>query len=161
MLVKPWGTAMYERQMLAGWADMDFNAHMGNTAYLDKSGDVRMLFFAGHGFPMPEFQRLHFGPVVQKDEIEYFREVNLLEEVRVTLSSAGLSEDGSRWLLRNEFFRSDGKLAARVTSAGGWLDLAARRLIAPPLPLLAALNELPRTAEFAVLPSSVKVASAD
>jgi acyl-CoA thioester hydrolase len=28
---------MYEKKLLAGWGDMDFNAHMRNTAYLDKS----------------------------------------------------------------------------------------------------------------------------
>jgi acyl-CoA thioester hydrolase len=58
--------------------------------------------------------------------------------------------------LRHEIHRSDGKLAARVTSAGGWLDLAARKLIAPPPALLAAMNLLDRTADFVELPSSVR-----
>lgn len=26
------------------WGDMDFNAHMRNTAYLDISADVRMMY---------------------------------------------------------------------------------------------------------------------
>ena len=45
---------------------------MKNTAFLDESGDVRMLFFAEHGFPMREFARLKVGPLIQTDEIEYF-----------------------------------------------------------------------------------------
>lgn len=139
---------MFERTMLAGWGDMDFNGHMRNTAYLDKSGDMRMQFFAGNGFPMREFASLQLGPVVQKDEIEYFREINLLDEIRCTLAMAGMADDGSRWLMRNEFFRPDGKLAARVTSAGGWLDLGARRLVAAPPPLLAALRLIPVTTDF-------------
>jgi acyl-CoA thioester hydrolase len=28
---------MYKKRIYAGWADMDFNAHMSNTAYLNKS----------------------------------------------------------------------------------------------------------------------------
>jgi acyl-CoA thioester hydrolase len=28
---------MYVKTLFAGWGDMDFNAHMRNTAYLDKS----------------------------------------------------------------------------------------------------------------------------
>jgi hypothetical protein len=40
-----------------------------------------------------------------KDEIEYFREVHLLEEFNVDLAIAGLAEDGSRFILRNGFFR--------------------------------------------------------
>ena len=147
---------MYEKKLLAGWGDMDFNAHMRNTAYLDKSGDVRMMFFSEHGFPMGEFARLRLGPVTQKDEIEYFREVNLLDELKITLSIAGLAEDGSRWIIRNEFFRPDGKLAARVTSTGGWLDLSARKLVAAPAGLLEAQKELPRTSDFQQLPSSIR-----
>ena len=147
---------MYEKKLIAGWGDMDFNSHMSNTAYLDKSADVRMMFFAAHGFPMSEFSRLKIGPVVQKDEIAYFREVNLLEELRVTLAVAGLSQDGSRWLIRNAFFRADDKLAATVTSSGGWLDLTARTLVGAPKGLLEALNELPHTDDFQELPTSMK-----
>ena len=34
-----------------------------------------------------------------KDEVEYFKEVRLLEPLRVTLTLAGLAEDGSRFSL--------------------------------------------------------------
>ena len=47
-------------------------------------------------------------------------------------------------------------MAALVTSEGGWLDLAARRLTVPPDDLAAAMWSLPRTADFASLPSSVR-----
>ena len=147
---------MFEKMLFAGWGDMDFNSHMKNTAFLDKSADVRMMFFAENGFPMGEFSRLKLGPVVMKDEVEYQKEVGLLQEVRVTLAMAGLSPDGSRFVLRNDVIRQDGKLCARVTSAGGWLDLAARKLVAPPDALHAALKALPTTPEFTLLPSSVR-----
>ena len=146
---------MFTKTLYAGWGDMDFNSHMRNTAYLDKSGDVRMLFFAEQGFPMPEFMRLRLGPVVMKDELEYFKEIKLLEPIEVSLQLAGLAEDGSRFLLVNEFHREDGKLAARVTSAGGWLDLAARRLTHPPVALLDALQSLSRREGFVTLDSSL------
>jgi acyl-CoA thioester hydrolase len=139
---------MYEKKLYASWGDMDFNAHMRNTAYLDKAGDVRMMFFSEHGFPMSEFLRLRIGPIITKDEIEYFREVNLLDELKVNLAIAGLSDDGSRWLMRNEFFRPDGKLAATVTSMGGWLDLSARRIVAAPEKLFEALKSLPKVGDF-------------
>ncbi len=146
---------MYEKTLFAGWGDMDFNSHMRNTAFLDKSADVRMMFFADNGFPMAEFMRRKLGPVVMKDEIEYFREIGLLASARVTLAVAGLADDGSRFSMRNEFFRDDGQCAARVTSSGGWLDLVARKLVAPPEALLRALQVLARTSDFRSLPSSV------
>jgi len=146
---------MYTKKLYAGWADMDFNSHMKNTAYLDKTADVRQMFLIEHGFPMEQFLRLRIGPVVMKDEVEYFREVGLQQEITVSYALAGHAPDGSRFLLRHEIFRSDGKLAARVTSTGGWLDLTERKLIAPPPALLAAMNELERTEDFKVLPPSV------
>jgi acyl-CoA thioester hydrolase len=147
---------MYSKTLFAGWGDMDFNAHMKNTAFLDKSADVRMMFFSENGFPASEFLRLKLGPVVMKDEVEYLKEVALLQEIAVTLSIAGLSPDGSRFMLRNEISRTDGTLCARVSSLGGWLDLALRKLVAPPQALLAVLQSLPQTSDFAVLPSSIK-----
>jgi acyl-CoA thioester hydrolase len=147
---------MFERQFMAGWGDIDFNSHMRNTAYLDKAVDVRMLFFAQAGFPMAEFARLRFGPVVMRDEVEYFREIGLLQTMTVSLKLAALAEDGSRFRMRNEFVRADGKRAAVVNSDGGWLDLAARKLITPPAALLEVLRTLPRTDDFSVPPSSIK-----
>ena len=61
-----------------------------------------------------------------------------------------------RSVIRNEFHRADGKLAARVTSTGGWLDLAGRKLFVPPPGLADALRGLDRTDDFEVLETSVK-----
>ncbi len=147
---------MYTKTLYAGWADMDFNSHMKNTAYLDKTADVRQMHLMENGFPIEEFLRLRIGPVLMKDEVEYFREVGLQQQITLTYALAGHAPDGSRFTLRHEIFRPDGQLSARVTSAGGWLDLAARKLIAPPPALLAAMNSLEHTADFAVLPSSIR-----
>ena len=151
---------MYEKTTFAGWGDIDFNAHMRNTAFLDKAADVRMMFFAENGFAMEEFTRLGIGPVILKDEIEYLREVRLLEKFEVTLTAAGGAEDGSRFLLRQEFILSGGRLAAKVTSLGGWLDLARRKLALPPEALLESMRRLERTDDFTVLPSSIREAGA-
>lgn len=150
---------MYTKTLYAGWGDIDFNSHMRNSAFLDKTTDVRQAFLVEHGFPMEEFVRLRIGPVVKKDELEYFSEIGLQQQIKVTYALAGHSLDGSRFLLRHEIFRPDGKLSARVTSTGGWLDLDARKLIVPPSALLAAMNSLERTDDFVELPSSIKVRS--
>jgi len=146
----------YSIKTVAGWADMDANAHMANVAYMNKCVDSRMSYFTQCGFQASEFARRQVGPVVRRDEIEYFREVTLLESLTVTLMLGGLAPDGSRFRLVNEVLRSDGKLAARVQSEGGWLDLATRRLVVPPPEILAALQRLPRSADFEELPSSLR-----
>ena len=149
------GGAPYQQRAIAGWGDMDFNSHMRNTAYLDKSVDVRMMYFVERGFPMSEFVRRKFGPVVLKDELEYFREIHLLEEITITLHLAGLSEDGSRLVMRNDFLRKETP-AARVRSTIGWLDLANRKLVCPPEELLEALRDLTRSDDFVTLPGLVR-----
>lgn len=146
----------FTRTFRAGWSDIDLNMHMRNTAYLDKAVDVRMMYFVDSGLPITELARRQIGPVVKSDTVEYFREVVLLEEFEVTLEAAGGAEDASRFRLRSDFIKLDGQLAARVTSTGGWLDLAARKLIAPPADLRAVMERLSRTADFEVLPSNRK-----
>lgn len=140
----------------AGWGEMDFNAHMANTAYLDLSADARFLFFEANGFRASDFERERIGPVVLRDTIEYRAEIRLQEEFTVTLELAGLSDDGSRFRLRNTFEKSDRRMAAIVTTDAGWLSLETRRLVVPPPDLLSAMNLLSRTGDFEVLPSSVK-----
>jgi len=136
---------------------MDWNSHMANTAYLNKVVDARVLVLADKGFPAEEFARLRLGVVIMKDELEYKREVMWMEEIDISFSLAGIAPDGSRFKVQNEIRRSNGDLAARVTSAGGFMDLDARKLVAPPATVLSAYLSLPRTADFAELPSSIKV----
>lgn len=143
-------------ETVAGWADMDANAHMANVAYLYKCVDARMSFFQHCGFSVGDFARRRLGPVVRRDEIEYYREVGLLERLTVTLALGGMAEDGSRFRLVNEVLKADGQRAARIVSEGGWLDLAARKLITPPADLMATMNAMPRTADFETLPSSIR-----
>ena len=91
------------------------------------------------------------GPVIFKDEVEYFRELHMLDAFDVKLSVAGLSTDGFRFRLCNEFFTLEGQQIARVSSTGGWLDLNARKRVLPPPELNDALQRLDRTEDFAQL----------
>ena len=146
----------FERTFQVSWGQCDANGHMANTAALDVAADVRFIYFASQGFPPSEFAKLRLGPVVRRDEVDYHRELRLLDEMRVTFLLGGISEDASRFRLRNEIYRADGQLATRITTLGGWFDLAARKLVAPPVPLAAALRSLERTDDFEVLESSVR-----
>lgn len=51
---------MHTKSLYAGWADMQFNSHMKNTAYLDKTADVLPMFLIENGFPIEEFSCLTF-----------------------------------------------------------------------------------------------------
>ena len=131
---------------------MDFNGHLANTAYLNLAADVRMAFFAEHGFPPGEFRRLALGPVMRKEELEYFHEVGLHETVTVTYAVLAMSRDGARFVVENEIWSAAGERAATVRSTGGWLDLRARKLVSPPAALLAVFEQVPHSPSFLELP---------
>jgi acyl-CoA thioester hydrolase len=149
-------TAVITRRFLAGWSDMDWNSHMANTAYLNKVVDARVLALGDMGFPMEEFLRLRLGVVIMKDELEYKREVKWMEEIDISFAIAGLAPDGSRFRLVNEVRRTNGELAARIISTGGFMDLDARKLVAPPPAVLAAYRSIARTEDYVELPSSLR-----
>jgi acyl-CoA thioester hydrolase len=146
----------FEKTLHVSWNHLDANGHMANTAYLDMAVDVRFLYFTSCGFSPADFIASGIGPVVRRDEVEYFRELRMLQAVRVNLLVDGLSDDVSRFRLVNEFRREDGELCARLTSQGGWLDIKARKLVTPPEALAQALRALERTEAFEKLDSSIK-----
>src|ERR1041385_560298 len=124
-------TTKYAKEFIAGWGHMDANGHLANTGYFDLAADVRLSFLDEHGFSPAEFRKLALGPVVKKEEIEYFREFGLHERVTVTYAVKAMAADGSRYVIVNEFFNEQGERAAVLRSTGGWLDLKARKLVAP------------------------------
>lgn len=147
---------IFSKQFEVGWRDIDMNGHMANFNYLTYAVSTRVAFFYSIGFAPGEFQRIGFGPVIKSDLTEYFRELQMLEEFSVTMENGGLSEDGSRFRVINNFYKADGTHAARVTSIGGWLGLKERKLIEPPQQLHNAWNDLAKAVDFENLPSSIK-----
>ena len=145
----------FERTFQIGWAHLDANGHMANTAFMALAIETRFLYFESRGFTPAEFRQAGIGPVVRRDELEYYKELRFLERVRINVLIGGLSDDASRFRIVNEFRREDGELSARIASHGGWLDIRARKLAAPPAALADALRSLERTPDFETLKSSV------
>jgi acyl-CoA thioester hydrolase len=147
---------IFERQYTVGWTDVDPNGHLANTSYLGFAVNTRVAFFAENGFAPSDFVRHQVGPVLKGETAEYFREIMMLDQVRVTVENGGHSEDGSRFRVVNNFYKADGTHAARVMSIGGWLSLKERKLMEPPEDLKSAWLRLVRTEDFEELRSSLK-----
>jgi acyl-CoA thioester hydrolase len=133
------------------WGEIDSNGHMRNVAYLDISANARMEFFNANGYTLTEFFGAGIGPVVLKDEIEYKREVRLAEDLTVTNELAGMSEDKTRFVFRNQFIKANGKLACKISSLVAFFDIATRKTIAPPENLMKAILSLPRSEDFSTI----------
>lgn len=150
---EPAGAGSFERRYEVRWADLDANRHMRNTAYSEYASHTRVSFLAAHGFSPARFAALRFGPVLFREEIRFRREVHLEEIITVNVRCGGLAPDGSRWRMYQEITCSDGQVAALVTVEGAWMDLDVRRLVPPPPELLGALQALPHTEDYEILPS--------
>jgi acyl-CoA thioester hydrolase len=142
----------FSRSFIVRWADCDANGHLRNTCYSEYTIEVRMALLAAHGFGLPEFRKAGIGPVLLREEIDYWRECHMGEELRVDVTALGLSPDGTRFKLAHDLYKPDGKKAARVIVYGGWLDLTGRRLAAPPEALKAIFENVERVEPFETLP---------
>jgi acyl-CoA thioester hydrolase len=58
----------------------------------------------------------------------------------VSHAALAMTPDGARFTLENEIFNAAGERAAVVRSTGGWLDLAARKLVVPAAALIRAMR---------------------
>ncbi|MDA4111296.1 MAG: thioesterase family protein [Thaumarchaeota archaeon] len=152
-------TNHFEERFRVGWSDLDGNAHMGNSSYLDHASNTRMLFFVQNGFTLARFASERFGPVVTRDELVYRKELRLMDEFTVDFELVGLSDDGGRFRVRNTFRNSTKNVAAAVTSDGVWFDLEHRRPRAPPMELDALMRALQRSTDFAGIPSRTSAMS--
>jgi acyl-CoA thioester hydrolase len=142
----------YAKTFTVRWADCDVNGHMRNTAYSEYAIDVRVAYLAEHGFGLDQMLESGFGPVILREEIDYLREVRLGESVRVDVTLLGLSPECARFRFAHDFEKENGQQCARIVLAGGWLDLRARRLTAPPEALAQVLRGMPRGAGYGELP---------
>jgi acyl-CoA thioester hydrolase len=149
----PANTIHFEHRFRVGWSDLDANAHMGNTSYLDHASNTRMIFFSQHGFSVGRFASEKFGPVVMRDELVYRKELRLMDEFTVSFESAGISYDGVRFRVRNTFYNTANDVAATVTSEGVWFDLERRRPRVPPHDLESLMRALGRSSDYAEIPS--------
>lgn len=139
----------FTQEFRARWADMDWNQHMRNAAFLGCSEETRMRYLDSRGFTMEELLRRRLGPVVVEDRLVYRQELKLLERFRVDLALVASTGDARRVKLRNRFFRaSDGAPCATVESVVLWLDLDARRAVPPPPDLRDLWLSLARTEDF-------------
>ncbi|HSP77034.1 MAG TPA: thioesterase family protein [Myxococcaceae bacterium] len=149
----------YSKVVEVRWADMDASQHMRHSAYADYATHVRVEWLRENGFDAVKLAELRVMPVIFSDNTEYFKELRMSDRVRIDLELVGLSEDASRYHLRQRFVRDD-VVCARYEIKGGWLDVVRRKLGTPPPGIVEATQNLKRTSDYAVLPAVKLMASA-
>ena len=140
---------MFERSYEVIWADLDANAHMRHTAYMDYAAQVRLAWLQEMGFSIERLQQAGVGPVLFSESTRYMKEVRGGERITVGFELIGLSANRKHWRMRQPITKHGGETAAIVEVQGAWLDLKARRVAPPPTELLEAVERWPRAADYA------------
>jgi acyl-CoA thioester hydrolase len=134
------------------WADLDPNGHVRHSVYYDWGAMARITYLEQKGVGLAWMTQNAIGPVLFREEAKFLREIRFGDQLDIDLRLAGASADGRKWRMRHRILRG-GDVAASIDVEGAWLDLRARKIVAPPDELVGAFTNFSRTEDFALLPS--------
>ncbi|MFD9126297.1 acyl-CoA thioesterase [Kitasatospora sp. NPDC059571] len=121
--------------------ETDAQGHLNQSVYLQYAEHARWAHLQHAGIRQADLLAAGVGPVVLETTVRYRRELRAGDEVTVT--SRFVWGDGKTFRVEQRIERTDGTLAAEVTAVGGFLDLAARRLVDDPRVPMRDLAEAP------------------
>ncbi|NML40792.1 thioesterase [Chitinophaga sp. G-6-1-13] len=130
------------------WSQIDANMHLRHSAYADFAAQARLAMLDKVGMNARQFQELHIGPILFREETIYLREAGANDTLRVTCELTKCRPDGSRWSVRHEIYRKDGIKSAVVNVDGAWIDTKARKLTALSDEMMEKFTSLPRSEDF-------------
>lgn len=139
---------MYSKEFEVRWSDLDANRHMANSAYQNFMSHTRMAYLIENGFGHQEMETYQTGPVIFTENIYYFREIHQGRPVTVTCELTGMSEDGSLFSFRHNFYDDKGRNLARGLMMGAWMNLKERRITSLHKDLLIKLSGFNKSNDF-------------
>ncbi len=113
------------------WSDLDPNFHVRHSSYYDLASQHRINVLHRYGLTLEVMEREHFAPVLFREECVFLREIRPGEEVFIDFSFSSVSDDLSKWTIVHEFKDARGKLKAKLTVEGAWIDTRLRKLARP------------------------------
>ena len=119
---------MYFKSFEIRWGDLDANGHLGNADYIAYMSHTRMSFFFDQGLGLEKMRELGLGPIALYEHIYYFKEINITDEIRVSLEIVGLTPDSQFIKMEHNFFNQYGQNLAFSEILFSWIDLNTRKL---------------------------------
>jgi len=136
----------YEGQVI--WAQIDANRHLRHSAYADLCAQARSNLLNQAGLSLDKFSTREIGPILFREELNYYREVKMDEFVKVTVELTRYNPVNSRFSFRHVIYKDNGTKCAVVNVDGAWMDLKLRKLTAVPDDWKVILSSLPRSVDY-------------
>ncbi len=138
----------FQIQFKTRWSDFDPNRHMRHTAYNDYAAEVRVRFFEAHDFHINDFARFNIGPILFREETNFFKEIHIGEDITADMELLSATRDFERWIFKHRIYNQKGEVSAEIKATGAWIDLQKRKLTVLPDEILEILKDLPKSDEF-------------
>lgn len=123
---------LFRKQVEVRWSDCDSNQHMRHSAYADFCAHTRVGYMIKVGMTPQWLKQQGLGPVLFKEETEYFRELFMGEIVEVTIEVGEPTGSAKSVQLVNNIYRQNGELAARHKAVFGWFSMTERKVVELP-----------------------------
>src|SRR5688572_19710988 len=130
------------------WSDLDPNFHLRHSIYYDWGALSRIEYLHSRGLTAEIMTRLHFGPILFREECIFRKEIRTGDNVTINLVLMKSRRDHSRWTIQHTIFKNIDTVAAILTVDGAWLDTIKRKLAIPPPEVVHVFENMPKVKEF-------------
>jgi acyl-CoA thioester hydrolase len=137
----------FSRIVQVRWSDLDPNFHVRHSVYYDWGAFCRVEFLTEYGLTTEAMQRLHFGPILFREECVFRREIRSADVVTIELQIIKSRKDFSRWSIQHHLMK-DEKVAATITVDGAWMNVVERKLASPPELVHQVFDKMPKAEGF-------------
>ena len=130
------------------WSDLDPNFHLRHSVYYDWAAMCRISYLTERGLTQAVMQRLHFGPIIFREEAVFRKEIKYGDIIYISLKLVKGRRDYSRWTIVHEITKNDGTFCAVVTIDGAWMNVQERKLFIPPAEVSHVFQQMPLDENF-------------
>ena len=141
----------FVKEVQIRWSDLDPNFHLRHSVYYDWGALNRIDFLESNELTTGVMQRLHFGPIIFREECIFKKEIKRGDIVTISCEATKARKDYSRWSIRHEIVKNGDTLCAILVLDGAWMNILERKLAAPPIEVKNAFDAMPRSKDFAWL----------
>jgi acyl-CoA thioester hydrolase len=130
------------------WSDLDPNFHLRHSVYYDWAAMCRVNYLTEHGLTPAVMQRLHFGPIIFREEAVFRKEIKYGDSINISLKLVKGRRDYSRWTIVHEVIKNEDTLCAVVTIDGAWMNVLERKLFIPQAEVIQVFQQMPLDENF-------------
>ncbi len=125
------------------WSDIDSNFHLRHSVFYDWAAMCRLNFLKERGLTAALMKKLHFGPVIFREECVFRKEIHYDDTVTINLKLLKSRRDYSRWTIVHGIKKNEDVLCATVTIDGAWLNTTDRKLFIPSAEIIRVFQQVP------------------